>query len=283
MINEPLLGQLNQGSIFCCAKADRYHGCAVSGVVLTARCDLEQDKYNVLNYAPVVSLVDWLNVDGFDLLLSRARADLKSRTESALKTIGLPPSILNSQTVTTILESFIRAPDAEKAVKKADGRFAELSARYRDLARWIDQDSRANSDIFVKCDPLVHAILKDLIYHRLAGYYFLPRLSAGGKDEGFVVLLREVNHLPRRLAVRIAAGCDAADAELASRPDWLAYVDFTLSDFAMPLGEIASPEVEHLLQTFSHLFGRIGLPDPDKKQVETFCGISPPNSVNGPN
>lgn len=49
VVKEPLLGQLNQGSIFSCGQAERYPGCSVGGVVLTARCDLAQDKFNVLN------------------------------------------------------------------------------------------------------------------------------------------------------------------------------------------------------------------------------------------
>ncbi|MET4274199.1 MULTISPECIES: hypothetical protein [unclassified Bradyrhizobium] len=88
-IKPPLLGQLNQGSIFSCARAERYPKCRVDGIVLTARCDLEQDKYNVLNYAPIVSLADWLRVDGYELIVSRIASDLSSRTESALKTIEL--------------------------------------------------------------------------------------------------------------------------------------------------------------------------------------------------
>jgi len=55
----------------------------------------------------------------------------------------------------------------------------------------------------------------------------------------------------------------------------LTYIDFTLTDFAMPIGEIVSPYVEHLLQTFSHLFGRIGLPDPDRAKVDELSGIRP--------
>ena len=92
------VGQINQGSIFSCAKAERSPDCAVYGLVLTARRDLEQDKYNMLNYAPAVPLRDWLRVDGYELVLLRASADLASRTASALKTIDLPPSILASQT-----------------------------------------------------------------------------------------------------------------------------------------------------------------------------------------
>ena len=274
-IKEPLLGQLNQGSIFSCAKAERYPKCKVGGVVLTARCDLEQDKYNVLNYAPVVSLADWLKIDGYELMVSRVATDLNSRIQSALKTVELPSSILNSQTPATILETCIRAHDADKRLKKAEARFIDLDERIQHLARWREGYSSVNIDLFDRCEPFARTVVKELIHHKHAGYYFLPRIEAGSEDSGFIALLREVNHLPRELARLIAIGMDASNSNLSSNPHWLTYVDFTASDFAMPIGEIKSPEVEHLLQTFSHLFGRIGLPDPDKAKVEALCEVRP--------
>ncbi|MBR0999622.1 hypothetical protein, partial [Bradyrhizobium liaoningense] len=111
--------------------------------------------------------------------------------------------------------------------------------------------------------------------HKLAGYYFLPKLETDGNETGFVALLREANHLPRKLARLIAGGLDATSEGLSDQSHWLALVDFTHSDFAMPVGEITSPQVEHLLQTFSHLFGRIGLPDPERAKVDAFCAIRP--------
>ena len=275
MLKYPRLGQLNQGSIFSCARADRYPGCVVSGVVLTARCDLEQEKYNVLNYAPVVSLKDWLKVDGYELVLSRIAADLGSRTESALRTINLPMSILNSQTPASILESYIRAPNVDKKVKKADEKFVELDRRAQQLVRWKEGYSVSNTDMFDQCDALARNVVRELIHHKLSGYYFLPKVEHGSEETGFVALLREVNHLPRQLALLIAGGFDATSHEFSQHPEWLTYIDFTLTDFAMPIGEIVSPYVEHLLQTFSHLFGRIGLPDPDRAKVDELSGIRP--------
>ncbi|WP_370155337.1 hypothetical protein [Bradyrhizobium ottawaense] len=229
----------------------------------------------MLNYAPAVPLRDWLKVDGYELVLSRASADSASRIASALKTIDLPLSILSSQTPASILETYIRADDADKKLKRAETKFVELDQRVQQLARWKQGYSADNRDLFEHCETIVQNLVKELIHHRLAGYYFLPRLEADSEDTGFVILLREVSHLPRDLARLIATGLDATNALLPTRSHWLAYIDFTLSDFAMPVGELTSPQVEHLLQTFSHLFGRIGLPDPDNAKVEALCAVRP--------
>ncbi|MFK4583564.1 DEAD/DEAH box helicase [Bradyrhizobium ottawaense] len=193
-IKEPLLGQLNQGSIFSCAKAERYPDCPIYGLVLTARCDLEQDKYNVLNYAPAVPLRDWLKVDGYELVLSRASADSASRIASALKTIDLPLSILSSQTPASILETYIRADDADKKLKRAETKFVELDQRVQQLARWKQGYSADNRDLFEHCETIVQNLVKELIHHRLAGYYFLPRLEADSEDKGFVFTIFRFYH-----------------------------------------------------------------------------------------
>lgn len=220
-------------------------------------------------------LSDWLQVDGYELIISRVTADHSSRVKSALKAIDLPISILNSQTPTSVLETYVRAPNAIKKVRQAERKFVELIDRAECLNRWEQGYSKVNSDIFTECDAIVRNAINELIHHKIPGYYFLPRIEADAEEGGFVILLREVNHLPRDLAQLIARGLSAADSEIKQRPEWLTYIDFTSSDFSMPIGEITSPTVEHLLQTFSHLFGRIGLPDPDQSKVDVLCGVRP--------
>ena len=59
-ISAPKLGFLTQGTLFTCAAAEDYGGCNVHGLVITARCDVAQNKAAVFNYLPVVSLDDWV-------------------------------------------------------------------------------------------------------------------------------------------------------------------------------------------------------------------------------
>lgn len=275
MIKEPLLGQLNQGSIFTCARAGRYPAAEVHGVVLTARCDLEQDKFNVLNYVPAVRLTDWLKVDGFEILISRVASDLESRIDSALKSIDLPKSIMNSQTPKSILDQYITPRLTDKKIKSAEKKFLDIVSRSDKLKKWAKGYCINSIDIFEDCESIKKNLIKELIQQRLAGYYFLPAIAVDGEPNGYVILLREIAHLPRGLALSIGAGLDATDENLAKNPEWRNYVDFSRDDFAMPVAEITSPDVEHLLQTFSHLFGRIGLPDPDKALIETLSDTRP--------
>lgn len=278
-VRQPLLGSLTQGAIFSCARAERYTACQVYGLVMTARCDLEQDKYNVLNYVPVVSLSDWLRVDGYEIASARAEAQTHSRLESALKSVNLPKSILASQTAESILETYISRDGIPKNVAKAKPKFEDIVSRLKRHAEWQTGYSSENVDIF-DCDNIGAAMIKELVTHRLAGYYFLKTIAPDEQETGFVALLREISHLPRGLARLIAGGLEADNHELTEKGEWLAYVDFSTDDFAMPLGQLESPHVEHLLQTFSTLFGRIGLPDTPPEVINRFCQTRPVEQVN---
>jgi hypothetical protein len=57
-VEQAIVGKITQGTIFNCAAAFRYPGKQVFGLAITARCDVAQEKYHLLNYVPVISLRD---------------------------------------------------------------------------------------------------------------------------------------------------------------------------------------------------------------------------------
>jgi hypothetical protein len=222
-----------------------------------------------------VSFRDWLEVDGYDLILSRVASDIESRLESALKSLGLPLSVLYSQTPKSIISNYIKADGADKRTKALEPKFVDLQSRLDALSRCSSNRSTVSADLISEYDGIVRNCIKELMQHRMTGYYFLPNIVPDEPETGFVVLLREVTHLPRQLARLIAAGVDMTDQAFVDNKSWLAYVDFVSESFAMPIGEIKSPQIEHLMQTFAQLFGRIGLPDLKKDLIDRISDIRP--------
>ena len=112
---------------------------------------------------------------------------------------------------------------------------------------------------------LKDTLIRELVHQRLAGYYFLDRVEPDGNDSGYVVLLREIRLMPRQIARSITEGIDYSlyTSLCAAEPRCRTSLYVGSDDFSMPVGVIASPFLEHLMQAFAMLFGRIGLPDPD--------------------
>lgn len=261
---------MTQGTFFTCAQASSYGGREVLGFVITARCDIDQDKFPILNYLPVVSLNDWIEVDGFDILLSRVNSENLGSLLNLLDANSIPRSLLNSQSFKDIAEAFFVEPFANKDLRTGAKRFHDLVEKHLQLR--VIESERNVRGLYDLSGRLASTMLRELVLHKLSGHYFLPQTSSAGPDTGFIILLREVQNLPREIAVAIARGLD--QDELVSFGKVYS-LSFSKDNFAMPVGQLTSPAVEHVLQTFATLFGRIGLEDHKKEYVELICARRP--------
>ena len=271
MIERPFLGRLTQGCIFTCANAADYPCVEVHGFVITARCDVEQEKSPVLNYLPIVPFDAWLERDGLQLFTARLRAELKGAFKSAMLDAKIPESLLVSQTVEQIVA--LGASQVDKSTKSALVRMTDNSQKISKLNALVDMSEVDASSIFSMNDKIAKQLIKDLITNQLTGYYFLQDIKPDSSQAGHVVLLREVSYLNWELGRAVAAGLEASAAEPLLRGQELS---FHANTFAEPVGELRSPHVEHVMQCFSSLFGRIGLPDTPKPYIEKMCARRPP-------
>ncbi len=259
---------MTQGTIFTCAVSGDYVGCPTYGLILTARCDIAHDKARVLNYLPVVSLDHWLHRDGRIILSERLLSDAKGTMERALKTAGFSAAILETEAPTAVLNTLFPVGGDKKLranFEKGCSRFVLASQCLKSAP-----SEKLCLDLAREAPGLRDAVLSDLVHHKLVGYYFLPAIEPKGPDPGFVVLVREIQMIPRELATAVADGLEAAlyGSLCESTPAFQNKLSIPVDDLAYPVGQILSPQLEHLLQAFAFLFGRIGLPDPDKGYVD---------------
>lgn len=271
-IIRPLLGRLTQGCIFTCAKAENYPHCNVHGLVITARCDVEQDKYQILNYLPVVSLDDWLTVDGFDILYNRLSAESAGAMQSALREAGISPSIQFSLSPHEISANFFTEPFDNKAISAPAKKFNANLYRQELLSDIFSSRKTRKHELYAISEGSSTALIRELVLQRATGYCFIPSIYESGDESGYVILLREVKHLSRSAAAAVANGLEInVGASLANTYG----LSFDHEAFAMPIGEISSPMVEHIMQMFSNLFGRIGVSDLPKTYVDEISKRRP--------
>jgi hypothetical protein len=270
-ITRPLLGRLTQGCIFTCAKAENYPDGLVHGFVITARCDIAQKKAAILTYLPIVRLDDWLAQDGFDLLIGRTASQLRGSIDDTFKACEIPASLLNSQSLAEIQAHFFTAPFSDKKFKGQAANFAKLVERSEVLNEITNTGHGAAKALWSLNDKESSKLLKDLAQQRLTGHYFLQSIEERGDQAGYVILLREVRSLPSSIATKIAQGLDVTGASQSETT----HLSFTQESFAMPIGELLSPAVEHVLQSFSSLFGRIGLDDLDDRYITEIAQRRP--------
>lgn len=263
---KPVLGRLDQGTIFSCAVAEDYPGTRTYGLVITARCDVDRDRAPVINYLPVVHMDGWIHRDGSRILRHRARSETQGALGVLLRRLGHAPSVLETEALGDVYAKLLQPLPDKKHKQDKEAFLAHASAL--ELLAPTTPASAADLDLTKKLstrfDPMCRGIATELTRQTLNGYYFLPQVDPNGDSHGYVVLLREVRHIPRVLSQRVADGMTSSeystlcnkDATLSDR------LSFAVHDFACPLGQLSSPRLEHLMQLFALLFSRIGVDDP---------------------
>ena len=266
-IEKPVLGHITQGTIFTAVAAESYSDIPVWGLCITARCDVaHENKARVFNYLPIVRYEDWILEDGAYILLERIWSAIFGKAKDFLAQKGKSTSVLDSYPPLQIAEQlFPNAADTKDLEK-----FREIASKLEKIAaarKDIPLCKKSFSEIAALDKKISEKTIKELWANQLQGYYFLP--SVGETDHssacGYVVLLREVHHLSRTLAKSVARGIGQQDAsEDANKAH---ACNFSVFEFAYPTGKIQSPWIEHLMQQFSLLFARIGLPDPAENSL----------------
>ena len=259
LIAKPTWGHLRQGTIFSGAAADGYANCHVHGIVITARCDLTHGKVPLVNYLPIVHISDWLSRDFATCLIDRLRPDLSSRLSDLLTSEGYSPTILGVHDRHTVLDTLFPSTVTGKSIQR--GTNARNTAQSLDFLDDLGRIPLGSDQLAAlqQVSPRAAFRLKlDCLRNSLNGYHFLSHIDPIGAHTGFVILLRQIYHLPLPAALAVAKGADLQDSTVATLT---ASITPKPDGFAMPIGQLVSPYVEHLMQNFSTLFARIGVPD----------------------
>lgn len=266
MFDAPREGEFTQGTVFSCASAEDYPNSSAYGLVVTARCDAAQDKTPIFSYIPVVSLHDWMLCDGANVVMDRILAEGYGQMRRALKDASLSESLLDTKTVDEIYESHFKPREGDKAwrarcVKIRTTMDTYIKTQHLRVSGGLKEERRLH---LVANTATVDMVVKELSGNRMAGFYLLRDMPSLAGDEGnFVALLREIHHIPTTLIREIVVGL--------TKETWLARNSgaarcprfFAADDLAAPVAKLRSPWIEHVMQSFTMLFARIGVVDND--------------------
>lgn len=275
MFEPPRVNEFTQGTVFSCAYAENYQMVPVFGLVITARCDAVQDKVPAFSYIPVVTLGSWMLEDGAVIALERIKSDALNSAANLLKAVSLSESLLGSHSLPDIYDAHFRSHENDRSRRTHCEKFRDVIANVDEADVLLENrsDTARLCNFLQKMQQKVDALLKELTGNRLSGFYLLRGLDAfSDDDKDYVAILREVHHIPPAVARKITKGVSREDWATASAGAALCPVFRTDEDFAMPLGKVKSPWIEHLMQNFALLFSRIGVTDNDFKDVRKSLG-----------
>lgn len=247
------INDFQQGVILNNCIAEDYIEKEVFGIIITPRCDIENSKVNTVHYLPIVKLEDWISVDFQKILKGQIQKDIISKLMNFLNSNSHSTSILNLFKTATLL-------------KHADNLFSKQKDRdkFVDLLNDLDNLEKDNltKEISRKyINSIGKNILKELKENRRKEFYLIE--SWDNNESLCIVLLREIKRVTINLAEKYSTGFFEES---------LTDFDFNKNDickmhdpenFFCTIAKMHSPYIEHLIQSFFHNFGRIGINDLD--------------------
>lgn len=261
--------EVTQGTLIYGLRSAKYPGIVTYGIIISAACDLAQDKINKVFYLSAVPFTDWLySTEGFKVVTTASVNNCTGRIKKILESHNLSWDAIQTFSQDDLEKVLVDAKipkDDQKTVLTQFEKYSRIKTEQLTLdgMKGVYKSERKN----------VESFLGTLFAGGNTHYVFIPKhalselLSVG---QGLVVDLLELDYFSVELIKKIAEG--KIDYGVLSDPDVSAYDGkFVLSEtkgFAYPMGRVTHPWCEYILQHFSNCFIRIGVDNPEKSDVK---------------
>lgn len=239
LLNHPCKNEFTQGSIFEGLKiAGNY---AVKGMVITARCDISNEKSRNILCLPVYPLSEWILSHGDEIIFRRVNKKLRAKITFELAKYDSLMEIVDTYPADNFIKSLMavneNVPD--------------------DLVSMIYMYKNEKCDFsldFVKAAR--KELVKSVLRNTEPSIYYIEQVYLNEVLDSHVIDLTDPFSIPNNIAKSLCSGM----TDRRSPPDADRY--FILSSNAICyISVLTSPYIEHVLQKFSYYYSRIGTDD----------------------
>lgn len=266
MISRPDPRELTQGTIFTCALTENYLDCGAYGLIITARCDVANEKTPIFSYVPVIPYKDWMARDGVGIVASRALANSIGEIKRAIRSADLAESVFDTLSEDSIVKLFEEdsTRDGRARLKRVRDHFLTIRKSKEVMA---GGNNKLSAAFLHEYNGVYKGLVKDLLGNAVADFHYLEEIEFEGRTDGYVASLREIRLMPSIAAVRILEGMEKEDFDRLGATG----LHFRSGDdYAMPVGLLRSPYIEFLMQRVTNLFARIGVTDASQARMKAL-------------
>lgn len=270
MKEDLIMYELTQGSIITGIRSSRYPNEQCSGIIISARCDLANDKIEKIYYLCAVPFKQWIfSNNGFHVLIDSKINDLESNISCALSKKGLDWNTLKNFSEQEFL-TVVSDPEnnvAEK-VKSNYKKYKSYSCENMSLCQ--------KKEVFRNEVNLIKSSCSNIMSGKHSHYSYIPPLAfhkdGGSIESGLIIDHQELDFLTIETAKIIVTGKMDSESDDLSEQTKMEYNQrFFICDppgFSIIDSSVDSPWIEYLLQRFSNFFTRIGVDLPKKETIK---------------
>lgn len=261
-------GKFTQGSVLEGLRSDRYPGKKCTGVIITARCDIEQCKVSKFYYLTAMDVRTWLDSEG--LLFAAERKQI-SKFRTLIHDFGdRVPGLKDHQNA-----SFIDIDKVTDAVSTLPhDQTKKVLERLDEIKQLTTEDCEVLSRI-PGVKNFAQKQLAEIFDDKINAYCFIPQTAYMDKvenpNDGLIVNLLDINFLEPgivRMIERQEMDFDRLNKEQLDEYRQLFFLEKP-GDMIFPERAVDSPFLEHLMQAFSFAFIRIGI-DFDRQVAKNY-------------
>ena len=261
------VNSITQGSIFNNAANEDFGGGDDLGLLISARCDLANNKARKYSYLPVITLEKYISYFLVDKLLREQRLGEISKVKDLIRAEGESPETVDHYGVEPSINRLINKPKAKDKAMKCLKNINDIKAL--ESKGW---GGLSGGELALIPPKKILQELKFLSENKTEGFFLIDEVrdfNNSGESLGpHVILLREVHHMSALVSDYLREGCDHDTLIGNSMPGHP--IKLKSGGFSYVLCNINSPYIELIMQRFSNLFTRIGVSNPAKKMVDEF-------------
>lgn len=263
-------GKFTQGSVLEGLRVDRYPDKKCTGVIITARCDIDQCKVSKFYYLTAMDVRTWLDSEG--LLFAAERKQI-NKFNKVINDFGERiPGLKDYQNA-----SFV---DIDKVIATVStlpsDQTKELLKQLNEIKQLATEDCKALREV-QEVRNFAQKQLAEIFDDKINAYCFIPQAAYMDMDkvenphDGLIVNLLDINFLEPdvvQIIERQEMDFDKLKEEQLREYRQLFFLEKS-GDMIFPEQAIDPPFLEHLMQAFSFAFIRIGI-DFDRKAAKTY-------------
>ena len=267
------MDQLDQGTILWGVRSDKYPGIPCYGIIITASCDIANDKVSKIYYLVGVKAQDWFCTDhSYHVVYREKMKTVFDKFYDKCRKLSLDAQTLqvfSKDEVEKVIEAEVQKARDQKALKQC---YDDFSVFCRP-----GMDNKARKEAIQHDNTPAINFLSGIEQGKIFHYHYLPEACYLEKSEtmnsGLIIDLQEISSISLGDAKKILSpGIDGLILNQEEECEQLRLKSLfwleTENDFVAVEGKINSPWREHLMQRFSHDFSRIGLDGAKKEDYQ---------------
>lgn len=256
-----------QGTVVTSIRSKKYFNCCCYGVVVSARCDIANDKILKIYYIEAIDLESWIFSDvGFSLIVSSIVNTVVDKLQKLCQSSNLDWETMkdfSSEEFNIVVDEEMSKKDLKNA-KEYFNKFKKYTNKEIGLSE--------KKEILKIQKKSVTSYITDIINGKYTHFAFVPSSGVEGQiKNGIIIDLQELDYFDLE-TVKDLLNCaiDNKNINLECKKKSTYNKKFVLDEdpgYAIELCNISSPWIEYIMQRFANVFTRIGVETPSREDI----------------